>query len=253
MYNLPLHSFNEASLIRLGSILGTVLSIHPSTVYLTQQKYAKVCVQLDVSKRFVEKLWIGTSKEYGWEISLEYEGNNGYCEYCGLLGHTLGLCRKKRDAYGKAVVNEGNGHIPNTNSQRQGKPGAREQWVAKTKEAEITSINDSQQKVQEDKVISNLGTPRVTNLQKPQNGDTRITRQALIDASLIEDDSSQGQTYSTHGKSTMGESQEKHNEIYSQNKEDNRGQGPESSTSRHNAPERSGRPDNVNISDTRIH
>lgn len=136
MYNLPLHYFNETSLIRLGSILGTVLSIHYSTITLTQQKYAKVCVELDVSKPFIEKLWIGTSKEYGWEISLEYEGKNAFCEYCGLLGHTLGLCRKKREAQGKAVEKESNSRQPSTNNQIHGRVGTRELWIEKTKEVE---------------------------------------------------------------------------------------------------------------------
>lgn len=47
--NLPLHYFNETSLIRLGSLLGTVLGIHPSTLALTQQSY---CIEMDVSKPF---------------------------------------------------------------------------------------------------------------------------------------------------------------------------------------------------------
>lgn len=35
---------NASSLHRLGSLLGTDLRIHPSTINLTQQQYAKVCV-----------------------------------------------------------------------------------------------------------------------------------------------------------------------------------------------------------------
>lgn len=41
---------------------------------------------MDVSKPFLDTIWIGTSKE---SVPLEYEGNHAYCEYCGLLGHTL--------------------------------------------------------------------------------------------------------------------------------------------------------------------
>lgn len=70
--------------------------IHPSTLALTQQIYAKVCIEIDVSKLFIDTLWIGTSKNYGWSISVEYEGNHTYSQYCGLLGHTIGLCHKKR-------------------------------------------------------------------------------------------------------------------------------------------------------------
>lgn len=94
MSNLPVHYFNESVLHLLGSLLGTILKISSSTVNLTQQSYAKVCSDRDVSKPFVESLWIGTSKEYGWLIDPEYEGNHAYCDYCSILGHMVGLCRK---------------------------------------------------------------------------------------------------------------------------------------------------------------
>lgn len=81
-----------------------VLRIHPSTLSLTRQMYANVCIEVDVSKPFVDTLWIRISKEYGWAISVEYEGNHAYCEYCGLLGHVLGLCRKKRQEQRNVVV-----------------------------------------------------------------------------------------------------------------------------------------------------
>lgn len=61
---------------------------------------------MDVSEPFQDTLWIGTSKEYGWSVSVEYEGNHAYCQYCGLLGYSIRLCRKKRQAQGKNVVNE---------------------------------------------------------------------------------------------------------------------------------------------------
>lgn len=95
MTNLHLHYFNETSLIRLGSVLGTVLGVHHSTRNITQQKYAKVCVEVDVSKPLLDNIWIGTSKDYGWEVSLEYEGNNTYCDYCGLLGHIGTMSEEK--------------------------------------------------------------------------------------------------------------------------------------------------------------
>lgn len=36
------------------------------------------------------------------------EGNNAYCSYCRLLGHVVGLCRKKAQIQGKAQVVENN-------------------------------------------------------------------------------------------------------------------------------------------------
>lgn len=110
MHNLPLHYFNEASIHHLGSVLGTVLRIHPSTVNLTQQQYAKICTEMYVSKPLLDKLLIGTSKEYGWSISLEYEGNHAYCVYHGLRGHSIGLCHKKRQDQGKEAIDGNTRH-----------------------------------------------------------------------------------------------------------------------------------------------
>lgn len=46
MYNLPLYYYNETSLYKLGSLLGMVLRVHPSTLALTQQSFAKVCIEM---------------------------------------------------------------------------------------------------------------------------------------------------------------------------------------------------------------
>lgn len=180
MYNLPLHYFNESSITRLGSILGNVVGVHPSTKNLTQQRYAKVCVELDVSQPLLEKLWIGTSKDYGWEISLEYEGNHAYCEYCGLLGHTLGLCRKKREDQGKAAVKEGRERTE-TNNQKQ--------WVMKNKIAQPTTEKVATQVPQvtnsEDNIMGHK-TPQIGSiiLRNKEPDMLEDTRQILIQAGL---------------------------------------------------------------------
>lgn len=94
-YNLRLQFYNESSLIRIGSAVGSVLAICPNTINLTQQVYARMCIELDVSKPLLESLFMGTSKEEHLIVELEYEGNNAYCTHCGLLGHVTGMCRKK--------------------------------------------------------------------------------------------------------------------------------------------------------------
>lgn len=101
LLDLQLQYYNESSLYHICSVLGNVLRICPGTISLTQQRYARVCVELDVSKPMLDKVFVGTSKEHGCLQSIEYEGNNTYCSYCGLLGHVVGLCRKKAQAKGK--------------------------------------------------------------------------------------------------------------------------------------------------------
>lgn len=81
---------------------------------------------------------MGTSKEYGLAIDLEYEGNHAYSEYCGLLGHSVGLCRKKCEENEKAVaynrkekIMDGMGTKPNTMAMTN-------KWVPKKVEGKIT-------------------------------------------------------------------------------------------------------------------
>lgn len=102
------------------------------TLDLMHQVYARVCIELDVTQELIDQVWIGTSKEHGWVIDIEYEGNHALCEYCGLLGHIVGLCRKKREAYGKA---------PMENKEKEAKEAAlnktklkdRNQWQLKSR------------------------------------------------------------------------------------------------------------------------
>lgn len=59
-FNLPLDYYNEVALHKLGSLLGNLLCIHHSTLGLMNQISAKACIEMDVSKLFLDKLWIGT-------------------------------------------------------------------------------------------------------------------------------------------------------------------------------------------------
>lgn len=64
-YNLPLHYYNEASLRRLGSTIENVLRVDNYTLDLRHQVYEIVCIELDITKPFLEQRWIGTSSEHG--------------------------------------------------------------------------------------------------------------------------------------------------------------------------------------------
>lgn len=179
-HNLPLHYYNESSLHRLGSTLGNVLRVHTDTLNLTQQVFAKVCIEMDITKPFVESVWIGTSKEQGWKIDVEYQGNQTYCTFCGLLGHTVGLCRKKQQIQGKAIVEE--------KGKTQTGEAPREKWVTKT--SRKNNSNPGKNNAHTEKEIThpsqNNSTPREI-LQRPQDGITDATRQALTNAGLISD------------------------------------------------------------------
>lgn len=180
-FNLPLHYYNEASLHRLGSILGNVLRVDNNTLDLVHQVYARVCIELDVSQKFQDKLWIRTSKEHGWLIDVEYEGNHAYCSYCGLLGHTQGLCRKKRQIQGKGQVetNPNDTTVPAVN----GKIGNKEkgQWIPKQKTNSQHTENDPKE-----------------ILKKPEGVD-EATRQRLLQVGLLSESENGKETNTCEG------------------------------------------------------
>lgn len=62
--------------------------------------YVRICVELDVSKPMLDTIFVGTSNQ-GWFQWIEYEGNNAYCTFCGLLEHVVGHYRKKEQIQGK--------------------------------------------------------------------------------------------------------------------------------------------------------
>lgn len=186
MHNLPLHYYNESALHRLGSLLGTVLSIHQSTSNLMQQAYAKVCIELDVSKPFKEKVWIGTSKEYGWSTDLEYEGNHAYCDYCALLGHTVGLCKKKREDNGKSKGTKGKEKMQEELEDKTNKPGSKEHWVPKKGVVSQEQIHQSEdhEKGKEGQTDEEESQRATRILTCPPRGVNEETRRALVSAGL---------------------------------------------------------------------
>lgn len=54
----------------------------------------------------------------------------------------LGLCRKKRDDQGKAVLTEGRDRVKGINQQKSGRP---EQWVVKNRETTVGKATNTPQ------------------------------------------------------------------------------------------------------------
>lgn len=88
----PLH--NPSYLQRIGNTIGKFLRIDGPTQAMQNLMHARICVKIDVSKPFLQSIWIGETKEDGFMQRIDYEGNNAFYTKCGLLGHVAGVCRK---------------------------------------------------------------------------------------------------------------------------------------------------------------
>lgn len=80
------------------------VKLHNLPLQYYNETYARICFELDVSKPMLDAIFVGMLKDQGWFQEIEYEGNNAYCTYCGLLGHVIGLCHKKAQIQGKSVA-----------------------------------------------------------------------------------------------------------------------------------------------------
>src|ERR1044072_7451068 len=82
---LPIELYNQEFLSRVGSKIGKMLKVDQLTSIHSRGKFARICVQIDLKKKFVP-----TVKVMGKVLNLEYEGLHQICFNCGNCGHRVG-------------------------------------------------------------------------------------------------------------------------------------------------------------------
>lgn len=61
----------------------------------TIMKYARVCVEVDVTRKMPDKVRIALPNNKSFWQQIVLEGNWSYCSHCKMHGHDLLQCRKK--------------------------------------------------------------------------------------------------------------------------------------------------------------
>ncbi|PKU82488.1 hypothetical protein MA16_Dca005493 [Dendrobium catenatum] len=89
--NLRPHLFASRILHGLGRIFGNPLKIDNATSTGSRPSVARVLVEIDVSKKFHDKIWVG-SKNSGYVQSVVFEDFQDYCVHCSSLGHSKAGC-----------------------------------------------------------------------------------------------------------------------------------------------------------------
>nr|XP_027093532.1 uncharacterized protein LOC113713923 [Coffea arabica] len=97
---LPIHYFDKHSLFSILSPVGRPLFLDLATAAGTRPSVARVCVEIDVAKLVVPRVWIAVEGESGFWQSIVPENIPPYCSICSRLGHSHVECKKNLDKVG---------------------------------------------------------------------------------------------------------------------------------------------------------
>ncbi|CAN0880876.1 hypothetical protein LINGRAHAP2_LOCUS13898 [Linum grandiflorum] len=84
---LPIHYFNNVAVSRIGDYIGRTVRLDLATEEGARGRFARVCVEIDLSKPLLGKYMIKDRLFY-----IEYESLDNICTQCGLYGHKIDKC-----------------------------------------------------------------------------------------------------------------------------------------------------------------
>ncbi|XP_017974453.1 PREDICTED: uncharacterized protein LOC108661542 [Theobroma cacao] len=90
---MPLHLYHKSVLRRLAALLGHLLKIDYNTCSKKRGKFARIAVELDLTKPLVPFVYVKGKRQ-----KVEYEGLPRICYVCGLYGHVQEECLNKENS-----------------------------------------------------------------------------------------------------------------------------------------------------------
>ncbi|KAI9109367.1 hypothetical protein K1719_019421 [Acacia pycnantha] len=119
--DLPAPLFDKKFLLNLGNVIGKAIKLDIHTTQRARGKFARMCVELDLTKPLVPEFEIE-----GQVLSIVYESLGMLCNKCGRFGHSREVCEdfQKRKMNEKMDVEDLGSEQADTN----GKGMQREFW-----------------------------------------------------------------------------------------------------------------------------
>lgn len=84
---LPVELYDKILLQKMGAKIGTLLKIDVQTENNVKGRFARLCVQVDLSKPLTAWVKVGKHRQ-----QVAYEGVSSICFHCGVVGHKLQDC-----------------------------------------------------------------------------------------------------------------------------------------------------------------
>ncbi|KAK9290190.1 hypothetical protein L1049_008356 [Liquidambar formosana] len=84
---LPIEFFDPGILQQIGILLGQPIRIDTATSTMARGRYARICVQIDITQPLVHHILIGSFRQ-----TVTYENLPSFCFSCGRVGHVKDHC-----------------------------------------------------------------------------------------------------------------------------------------------------------------
>lgn len=97
LHNLPVEFWEGEALESISSLFGRLLKIDEFTSSLSRSKYARLCVEIDITKPLKQGFWVGDEEHRVFVVVL-YERLPTFCYLCGLVGHGSNSCNRQSPA-----------------------------------------------------------------------------------------------------------------------------------------------------------
>lgn len=92
--DLPLQLYDAGFIEATVSTCGTYLDVDVRTKAWLSLKFAIVCMELDVTRKIPNAVWVNLPNEQGFWQKIELESKLSYCAKCKVHEHELANCRK---------------------------------------------------------------------------------------------------------------------------------------------------------------
>ncbi|GLT39747.1 hypothetical protein SLA2020_139220 [Shorea laevis] len=95
LHGVPIVCYHEAICLYLGSKIGKPIKVDPTTLLATRGKFARVCIEVDLSQQLPSSVDLDLEDLPQSIIPVEFEGLHKICFHCSEFGHTEDYCHFK--------------------------------------------------------------------------------------------------------------------------------------------------------------
>lgn len=91
---LPIHLFNKSTLFSIANLVGKLMKIDEPTANLSRPSVTRICVEVDLLKSLLARIWIGTGGSTNFWQRVCYEDLPSYCNHFLKIGLSPNQCKK---------------------------------------------------------------------------------------------------------------------------------------------------------------